>query len=893
MIDRFFLVGVLLLVVAGPAAADWGIADDPKTWEAVKGPKLTASEKHSTDGDPSLKVETGNYITSWKLPRDWSGHDSLDFDAFNETGEVVTVYLLIGDEAWKEVKGGTYWNRHNGDFNILPGKNRISIPVEGLYRGEAGSRGNDIKRNIDPDSIIRMDLGFRGEPGAIYLDNFRLVKGDKPKEVRAFDLGPSSQTLWPGFKGVSWETVYTRELGYGLKRKQASPNWSRDDTFPTRLFQDSTLLEDAEFMVDLPKGEYRVSVVFNDCGYWGGEYAKHTKRTITAAGKEAWQEDRKKLPGNRHAMFRFENVEPLPGADVAALYYDPLFEVREFDVRVRDGQLNLGFKSDAWWSTRVAAIVVCPAGDRAAKQWVAGVWEANRAEFLARAAERPLPEPGEVKALPRKEREKEYLLFLPDYDEEVHFNLVPKAEQISRKVARTAARGEVAAFTFAIRPLQRLGEVEISSGKLSGDAGTIPASAVQPRVVRNLIKRSFNNLRWRLRPWVLDEVEGVELPADLTRQFWVTIAVPDDAAAGKYSGELKISAGRRLRETIRIELEVLPFALDEPGIPIAFYGMRRDWLKFMRGYGMTTISGGPNIKFEKFDEQGQPVLEFGPVDEYMQAARDAGYGMLVFSYGGPANLQGVGYQGIPEQFAEWGKPAGLDAREAGKRVFDAIKQHSEEQNWLPFLFPMADEPRVKEVTARIIESVKFLKEVAPWMKQGGSYSVDLHEGKDPLLTYALFKELDISILNNHDPEIMAAAKKFGKDIYIYNQGRDRYTFGAYLFSEKQKGVKGFCQWHMFATHGYQFFDLDGREPDDGIICVRSDGVYPTLDLERVRMGVNDFRYLVTLERLDPENKVLKRLDERIKLSERRKPEWLDLDELRREAAREIVRLLDK
>lgn len=34
------------------------------------------------------------------------------------------------------------------------------IPVRGLYRGEAGSRNNDIKRNIDPDSIVRVDFGF-------------------------------------------------------------------------------------------------------------------------------------------------------------------------------------------------------------------------------------------------------------------------------------------------------------------------------------------------------------------------------------------------------------------------------------------------------------------------------------------------------------------------------------------------------------------------------------------------------------------------------------------------------------------------------------------------------------------------------------------------------------
>jgi hypothetical protein len=236
-------------------------------------------------------------------------------------------------------------------------------------------------------------------------------------------------------------------------------------------------------------------------------------------------------------------------------------------------------------------------------------------------------------------------------------------------------------------------------------------------------------------------------------------------------------------------------------------------------------------------------------------------------------------------------------------VFDAIRRHADDHRWLPFVFPMCDEPRVRETTARIIESVKFLKNAAPWLPMAGSYSVSFAEKDDPLLVQALFRELDVSILNEHDRRVMNEGRKLGKDILIYNQGRSRYTFGAYLWSERAKGVKGFCQWHMFATHGYQFFDLDGREPDDGIIALRTEGIRPTLDLERVRTGVTDFRYLLTLSNLAARARkqglsraagnaegVLREVAEKLRLGERDKPAWLDLDALRGRVSAEIVRL---
>ena len=75
---------------------------------------------------------------------------------------------------------------------LVPGvKNTISIPVNGLYRGEAGARKLGIKRNIDVNQIHFFSIAFqgRGRDGRLYLDNLRLSKGEGggalPKSVPA------------------------------------------------------------------------------------------------------------------------------------------------------------------------------------------------------------------------------------------------------------------------------------------------------------------------------------------------------------------------------------------------------------------------------------------------------------------------------------------------------------------------------------------------------------------------------------------------------------------------------------------------------------------------------------------------------------------------------------
>ena len=233
-------------------------------------------------------------------------------------------------------------------------------------------------------------------------------------------------------------------------------------------------------------------------------------------------------------------------------------------------------------------------------------------------------------------------------------------------------------------------------------------------------------------------------------------------------------------------------------------------------------------------------------------------------------------------------------------MFDAVKLHAAQAGWLPFTYNLCDEPRNPDNAKQIVEQVKAIQKAATWLRTTGQYSVSYKDGADPKNYHQwVFEALRTSGLNLHDESVMAKARELNREIYIYNQGLSRYSFGAYQWSEYRKGVRGRYQWHLHAQHGYQFFDLDGREPDTGVIYYGADGPIPTLALERCREGADDFYYCRTLFNLASKGKdascreALAWLDgitARIRINQSEQPAWLDSTGLRAGCAMWILRL---
>jgi len=860
--------------------------------------------------DPKARYSPG-HLNVRNVPRDWSAYDALVLDVSNPSGEPLRGGLLIADEAWK-AKGMTYWNRHNASKSFAPGKTSWIIPVRGLFRGEAGSRNNDIKRNIDPDKIVRLDFGFgaKGAAGRVIIDNLRFVKASRPDGVWALDFGPDSQPVMLGWTAVSNKSAYSKRAGLGWypPRNTPSPGHARDNTFPTMLLRDFVEARGRSFRIDTPPGEYQVAVFYDNCGYWGGEQSRHTKRSIAVNGKTAWSETRK--DGSAHALYRFEDVEPV-GVDIWDTYMAPeLATPATFKAVAGEDGLTLRFETDHTWSTKVTAIAVYRTGDAKGQAWHESQLEALADEFRKNAL--PLDPPAPKYAPPAAWAKRGLVAWAIDIEDTIKPTTLPPAgagapEKLS--LARLAVRGEYEPLCLAVRPMKNLGEVKLKLAAWKGP-GEIEGKL---SVIRYNTSRGFGTFSYRIRPHVLREVDSLAMPAGVSREFIVTSRVPVAARPGVYTSRLTLTgAGGNEIVAVPLKLTVSKVTLDRnTDFSMGFFGLNpslliprdRYWevleetLVLLRQHGMNTVCGGPSMTLTGWRD-GQPTIDFGDTDRFFALLKKHGFNKALNGYGG-MRLRGLhdrywkGKTGVKVE-----KESGLKYEEALMRAWKAVDAHARKNDWPTIWYAMCDETRVRAQAEKEVAFMKAMAKVSAafpeTLRTSGAYSVNFNSrptSKDSMLYWhqRFFENLDINDLNSHDASIMAEAKKLGNKVHIYNQGRSRYSFGLYQWSEFRKGVSARTQWHLNILHGYQFFDLDGREPDTSMICYGRKGIVPTISFERCREGAEDFYLYQTLhnvlQKTKPEGKetpqyraareLLEKTTASVKINQRRAPAGFD------------------
>lgn len=911
-------VGSLVLWAAAAAALAQDVeviesfeaASLPKLFEVNSGTARLVAEG-ATDGKQAMEIAfdpsgeyRGAYLYSGRFPRDWSAYDALVIDVTNPSDQPVSGYVLIADRAWSD-SGSSYWNRHNGGRAFPPGTTQWIIPVRGLYRGEAGSRNNDIRRDIDPDAIVRVDLGFgeKGEAGRIVIDHIRLVKTSAPQDVWAFDFGPPSQSVMLGWKPVSDETKYAQQLGYGWGPQGGNP-WSgaaRDTTFGTALLQDFCECGGYRFHLDVPAGKYRVAVIYENSGYWGGEQAQPAWRRIAAGDRRVWEESRP--DGRAHALYRFEDVEPI-GADIWDTYMkSELARPILFDAEVQNGGLTLRFESDRAWGSKISALAVWRADDRAGQEWFDGQMDAVAAEFRSKAL--CLDKPVTKWTPPKAWADAKLVAWGVRLDDEIAPGSLPPADAPGPSelgLQSHALRGEFEPFCVAVRPTADLGTCQLALEELEGP-GELTAELC---VVRYNTSRDFGQIAYHVRPHTLRKETSLVLGGNVTRMLVATVRTARDTPAGTYRGAITVRAADQ-RELLRVPLELVVHPVEllrDADFSMGFFGLMppgmvpqasrtavlQETLRTLRLHGMNALSGGPSWRIREWKD-GQPAIDFGEMDAFFDLVKRSGFTRPINGYGG-LRFEGTsdGYQ-IGQAGDALARQSGLSYQEALLRAWEAVDAHARGSGWPTILYAMCDETRVRETAERELQFMQAMAEVSRrfprTVRTSGSYSVGFAKRPDDpedLLHWhqRFFEALDISSLNDHDETVMAEAARLNKEIHIYNQGQSRFTFGLYQWSEYRHGVRARWQWHLNVLHGYQFFDLDGREPDTAMICYGRKGIYPTIHFERCREGAEDFYLYDTLRQAvrrrgadSPAAAILAELDAAVALNQRQPPAGFD------------------
>jgi len=812
--------------------------------------------EHATDGTHALRLDRSYAAMDGTM--DWSGYDLLKADVYTAAAEPLPVYVEIRDQATRD-----YWTRVNYETVVPPGQSVLLVPLRQLYVGEKSRPG----RKLDLTAVTRLVFALPGptaEP--LFLDNVRLEQDREADQLAfdglwAFDFGTATSPVMDGFTPVTTATLYARGRGYGFADARI---WRAFDVLqPDPLYQDFICVESGGFRVDLPNGTYHVLLnLDNPSGYWG-EYQTYTTRTVLAQGQTV-ATDTLDFDGQLQRYFRFWDTEDLPDQNTFDKYQGAYYHEKQFEVEVTDGQLTLGFEGQNW-ACSLSALVIYPAAKRAqGERFLEFVRNRRRAGFdnaFKRVLHRPT---GDPLAPSPAEQARGYVLFDRDPMADVYYNDTPRATEVCERLAADAFAGEYEPVTLGLLPLRDLGQVTVAVGDLQGPGSTIPASAVEVgHVSYRLMRVTMDGAVYTIGPRLILPAATAVCPQGLARRFWLSLKVPADAPPGVYHGQVTVTPERGAPASLPLALRVRIGTLEAVDTPVGPWGyaisvpwqgnepaagayadaMARKSLQKLRDRGFTLFSGVPTIAYRGFKE-GQPQLDFAAADAQMALAREYGF-LAVVAYG--AGLSGL--DGYARDTAAMAAAGFTDYPAFLKAVFGAVQKHAEAQAWLPVYYNLCDEP-IGDALVRSAENAEDYRKAFP---QGPPYftGASSYEGKDPADPhFRLAKALHVANWNLHSQDSVRLLREQGSSWAFYNGG-NRWTYGEYLYKAVTEfGLAFRIAWHWNVVAGNPYYALDCREDDYAWCNATPDGrLVPSVEFERIREGLDDYRRLLTLARL--------------------------------------------
>ena len=803
-------------------------------------------------GAGALRVDGGVFYIDRAM--DWSAYDFLHVDVLNPGEHPVTLWIEVRDA---QTQG--YWTRVNLSTLAPPGRSVISLPVD-MYVGEKARPG----RRLLKDQITRLALNV-GEGGPLYFDDFRLETLDASAfqfpGLVAIDFGPAGAPVLEGFAAMA-DQPWDEQAGLGWVNARI---WRAVNALqPEPLTQDFVCPESGRFRLRLSNGIYRVGFnIHSPKGYWGEAQAYRT-RQVMVNGQAAVADDQS-FPQYLARHFQHADREDLPGVSAFGHYVQEQLAETWVTSEVTNGFLELAFDGEAWALCLTHLVVYPAAQDEAGHRFRDWVLERRRFHFENYFKMVP---PTRVGAAAPAEG---YRLFHRHFMDQVGPADGPEEGQelgAEAVLAAQAARGEEVALTVSVQPAAGMPgpAVALATDAFTSAEGNVLDSAslqfgwVDYRLARVTMDGSIYDVRPRY--WRTGEAP----PAPgLTRRYWLRWQPGLQLPAGVYTGKVVLTASDGSVRVLPVALEALPIRLapvdDLPvgpwgsGIGMGWFGDEPDtqaWnddmfakaAEALRRHGFTSLSGRPYLHIRYGD--GSFEIDFRRADREMALLKSKGFRHLISSYG----IQDVGYnlyQGpSPEQVRQAGY---TNAVEFLAEFYRRIEAHSIEQGWLPVAWNLCDEPIGGDIPPAVSNALLH-RAAAGGLARNTFMGATSMQGDDPADThYALVQALPMPTLTIHDAAAIAVAQAAGNQFAYYNSG-DRWTYGRYLMMLAEKhALKLRLNWHYNVAVGDPYYALDCREDDYCWYNTNARGeLIPSLSLlQEMVPGLNDYRYLLTLE----------------------------------------------
>lgn len=467
------------------------------------------------------------------------------------------------------------------------------------------------------------------------------------------------------------------------------------------------------------------------------------------------------------------------------------------------------------------------------------------------------------------QRKQGYVCFTRNYLRVMFPTSLPDSEEIDKPLACFASLGEREPLTFAVRALRALSGVRVTCSSLRTERGAIlPSRRITIRSVRYGVKQGQS--RWGMFhtdamvvPLYLSTRNPVDIPADTTQQFWLTVHVPESASAGLYRGQVTVAPRNAPATHLPVQVEVVPLRLSAP--PGIYFGMyhrpvgddafRAAAWRDMREHGMTTVGLCCNLGAVLALQGDHVTVRFtgtGDLERAVSEYRAAGFTMPLDWLMGADVLRWCRQQakGDGDRFARY-----------YRQVIEAVIAHGKQQHWPELIFQPVDEPfehtkslEAAEQCLRVLKSIPGVR-----TEEDGANG-------NPAALERLYPYCDILVY--HDGPVLERGRSDavgwrtfrqrlraeGKEVWFYNVDltgwhpevlRFAYGFGLY-----QAGGTGMIEW-SYQTAFRPLTPERVYTKHDTIIYqyppVGNETGGPTLAWEAVREGVDDYKYLAALK----------------------------------------------
>lgn len=451
---------------------------------------------------------------------------------------------------------------------------------------------------------------------------------------------------------------------------------------------------------------------------------------------------------------------------------------------------------------------------------------------------------------------------------------VPLLGENSNMLSMRSCRGEYEPASFALHAYRHVGEVRVRVSPLKGHKGVIPAAHVDVRLVKCWYQHGVECVgglhRKVLTPELLlydnDLVQvdyvgrmtifgdprerrdakhllPVNVPAGTTQQFWVTVHVPEDAEPGLYTGTIKVALGNAAPQWLTLKVTVLPFNLADPSLLYAIYhyGHLNDGEPTTGFSEQTPAQLAAHYTNMKAHGISCPEIR-APFDEekltrMFEIREQAGLDMKTLLYTGigvgrtePEDIPAL--QARLTQFMDFARGFGFeDIYFYGQDEATGERLKAERPAW----------EAAHEVGAKIWVSCgpDFYPLVGDLLDMPNIHGSVAHNVED-------IHQFGYKMLNYMNPQCgteRADVYRQNYGLYLWKTGFDGACDFAYQVDFGTGGWLNEAGWDDFNT------DPSQRYRDHNMIYSTLDGVIDTIQWEGFREGVDDVRYLTTLQNL--------------------------------------------